>query len=260
MSKIIIADNHAHISKEYFEKPVEKIKELEKSSGLEYLAIMGIDYENNIENLEYKKLVGSDFLRIGLGLHPEAVISLGKLYKQELERIIKLIRVNKDQIDFIGEVGIDFFYPNSRDFENEQKLAFREFVRLSQELNIPMSIHARESFDEVMEIIDDEIQDDSFHGFLHCFTGNFEQGMFFIEKGFKLGIGGIITYKKSAELRQTVKDLLAFYKDKNFNDLFGLETDTPYLSPEPIRSQSNSPENIKYIAEYIEKEILLISD
>jgi len=108
-----------------------------------------------------------------------------------------------------------------------------------------------------MEVVEEVFQDNSkFNGYLHCFTGTFEQGMFFIEKGFKLGIGGIITYKKADDLRKTVKDLLAFYEDKDFNDLFGLETDTPYLTPEPNRSEKNNPENIKLIAKYIEENIL----
>ncbi len=79
--------------------------------------------------------------------------------------------------------------------------------------------------------------------------------MFFIEKGFKLGIGGIITYKKSEDLRSTVKQILEFYEDKDFNDIFGLETDAPYLTPEPIRSEKNKSDNVKIIAEYIEKSV-----
>ncbi len=255
-TRILLADTHAHISKEYFQDPIKIINDLKGNAGLEFLSIMGVSFENNQENLEYKRIIDKTFLRIGVGLHPEVIISLGKLYTLELDRIINQIRLNKDSIDIIGEIGIDFYYPNSRSFESEQENAFRQLVKLGVELEKPLSIHARESFVEIMEIIDEEVNDDLFHGYLHCFTGNFEQGMFFIEKGFKLGLNGIITYNKSIALRQTVKELLEFYKDRDFNDLFSLETDTPYLAPEPIRSEQNTPSNIGIIAKYIEENIL----
>lgn len=254
--KITLADNHCHLSKEYYPNPLETLKDLEENTELEYVSSMGVNFDNNKELIELKNSYGKKFLRIGNGLHPEAVIDLGKFYRQELDRIIAQIRENSASIDIIGEIGIDFFYPNSRNFESEQKDAFREFIKLSLELKKPVSIHAREAFTEIMEIIDELIENgEEYRGFLHCFTGNFEQGMFFIEKGFKLGIGGLITYKKNDELRKTVKEILDFYEDKEFDDLFGLESDAPYLSPEPIRSEQNSPKNVKIIKEFLINEL-----
>lgn len=255
--EILLADNHCHISKEYFEDPKSELERLEKVSGLEYVTTMGTEYDDDKENLELKKNFNSKFLKIGVGLHPEEVIKLGKFVNHELERLEVLIKENAKNIDFIGEIGIDLTYPNSKEFKKEQIDAFKIMCKLAKELNKPVSIHARESFDEIMAVVDEVYQDNSkFNGFLHCFTGTFEQGMFFIEKGFKVGLGGIITYKKADDLRKTVKELLNFYEDKNFNDLFGLETDTPYLTPEPHRSEKNSPENIKIIAAFIKKNIL----
>lgn len=254
---ILLADNHCHISKEYFEEPLKEVERLSKESGLEYITVMGTEYDDDKSNIELKKSFPNQFLKIGVGLHPEEIIKLGKFVGHELERLKVLVKENSEQIDFIGEIGIDFTYPNSKDFKKEQIDALRFMCNLAIEYKKPVSIHARESFDEIMKVIDDVYSDSStFNGFLHCFTGNFEQGMFFIEKGFKLGLGGIITYKKAEDLRKTVKELLDFYEDKDFNDLFGLETDTPYLSPEPHRSDKNSPENIKVIAKFIEDNIL----
>jgi TatD DNase family protein len=253
MSKITLADNHCHISKESFESPLEEVKRLKKDSNLEYIVVMGTDYDNNLENLQLKEEFNDDFLKIGFGLHPEEVIKLARFSNHELERVKIQIQENKDKIDYIGEIGIDFTYPESKQYKKEQIKAFKEMCKLAKELEKPVSIHARESFEEVIEVVEEVFDDNSkFNGFLHCFTGTFEQGMFFIEKGFKLGLGGIVTYKSAQDLRQVVKELIEFYPDKDFNDLFGLETDTPYLSPEPVRSEKNNPENIKIIAEFVE--------
>lgn len=255
--KIQLADNHCHLSKEYYPEPKKVLEELEKTTNLEYIASMGVNFDNNKELLELKKSYGKKFLKIGCGLHPEEVINLGKYYKQELDRIVNQIRENADQIDIIGEIGIDFYYPNSRDYENEQIETFRTLLKLAIDLKKPVSIHARESFEEIMKILDEEIENgDEYKGYLHCFTGNFEQGMFFIEKGFKLGIGGIVTYKSGENLLATIKELLEFYEDKEFDDLFGLETDAPYLTPNPLnRSEQNNPKNVEVIAKFLEEKL-----
>ena len=255
MSKfnIVLADNHCHILKEYFDDPISEIKALKASEELEYICSMGIQLESDLENLEYKKQFSDGFLRIGLGLHPSDVITLGEKALDEFEKVRDLILENKEKVDFIGEIGVDFTYPNAREFEKEQIKVFKEFCKLAKKLNIPVSIHCREAWDEIIQVIDEvEFKPDNFNGFLHSFTGDFEQGMFFIENGFKLGLNGIVTFKKSEELRNTIKELLEFYADKEFDDLFGLETDTPYLSPEPNRSDKNNPRNIKVLKEFIE--------
>lgn len=252
MHKIQIADNHSHILKKYYENPLEELKSLTETD-LEYVLSVGLDYDSNNELLELKKQFKSNFLRIGLGLHPEEIIQLGKYVNHELSRIEAQIRSNINEIDYIGEIGIDLYYSNSKGTKKEQIYAFTEMCRLAIEYQKPISIHARNSFEEIMQVIESlKFNPNRFNGFVHCFTGNFEQGMFFIERGFKLGISGVITYKSGEKLRNTVKELLKFYSNKEFNDIFGLETDSPYLSPEPIRSEKNSPRNIKLIAEFIE--------
>jgi len=247
-----LADNHCHISKQYFDNPLDEIQELSKNSGLEYINIMGVDYKNNLEYLDYKDRIDNEFLRIGFGLHPSDIIELKEKSIEEFKKIIKQIEDNKNKIDFIGEIGIDFTYPNAEEFKEKQIEIFNGFCELGMKLSKPLSIHCREAWNEVMEIIEKVSFDEKrFNGFLHSFTGDFEQGMFFIEHGFKLGLNGIITFKKSEELRNVIREILVFYNDKNFDDLFGLETDTPYLSPEPNRSDKNNPRNILKIAEYL---------
>ncbi len=251
MSTIQIADNHCHLLSKYYKDPEAKIRDLQES-GLEYIVSLGTDFWTNQELLVLKQKISNGFLKIGLGLHPEEVISLGTLATYELERIIHQIIQNIEIIDYIGEIGIDFKYPNAVQYRDLQIQVFQEFCKLAKQFKKPMSIHARGSFQEIIDIIQSVGFDkNTFNGFLHCFTGSFEYGQALIENNFKLGIGGIITYKSGADLRDTVKKLVDYYSGSTLNDLFGLETDSPFLSPEPYRNKTNSPENVKIVAEYL---------
>lgn len=256
--QILLADNHCHICTQYFDDPIKEIENLELESGLKYIISMGVEYDNDRELIELKKrYYKSSFFKIGIGLHPEEVIKLGKFVKYEVDRIKNLAKEHSNLIDYIGEIGMDFTYLGSRELKNEQIQVFWEMCNLAVDMKKPISIHARESFDEIIQVVEKIYKPSSgFNGYLHCFTGNFDQGIFFIERGFKLGLSGIITYKKSDNLRKTVKDLIKFYSDRNINDIFGLETDSPYLTPEPFRSHKNNPKNLKLIAEYIQKNII----
>jgi TatD DNase family protein len=254
---MILADHHCHILKRYFESPISYLEKLKTDSDLKYIWSMGLDLESDLECLEYKKEFKDEFLKIGFGLHPSDIITKAKesgeaAVLEEFEEVKNLILENQDIIEFIGEIGIDFSYPNSRDYANLQTHVFKELLNLAKEIDKPVSIHCREAWDEVMNIIEEvEFNNEKFQGFLHSFTGDFEQGMFFIEAGFKLGLNGIITYKKSEDLRNTISELKDFYSDKKFDEIFGLETDAPYLTPEPNRADSNKPENIMVIAEFL---------
>lgn len=246
-----IADHHCHISKQYFENPLQEIKNLQADSGLEYVCVMGVDYDNDKENIVYKREFNNEFIRIGVGLHPSEIIELGKSSKHEFERIKLVILENVELVDYIGEIGIDFTYPDAEKYKSEQIEIFEQFCILGRELSKPVSIHARGAMKEVMEVVEKVFDGSKFNGFLHCFTGNMDEARFFVKHGLKLGIGGIITFKKSEELRSVIKTIINENPDKSLDDLLGLETDTPYLSPEPIRSQPNNPRNIKIIADYI---------
>jgi TatD DNase family protein len=125
-------------------------------------------------------------------------------------------------------------------FKNEQAQAFRIQIEWAKELKLPIVIHARDAFDEIFEIVD-ELNDSTLSGVFHCFTGNLEQAKR-IENygGFKIGIGGVLTYKKSG-LEDVVKEIPL--------DVLVLETDSPYLPPTPFRGKRNESAYINYVAE-----------
>ena len=157
-----------------------------------------------------------------IGLHPTSV-------KQDyLDQLDILEKVYSD-FDFraIGEIGIDLYWDKS--FLNEQLIAFRRQISFALERNLPVVLHSRESFPEVFSVLD-EFKGKGLKGVFHAFTGNLEEAQKAIGLGFKLGIGGIVTYKNSG-LDKIVKEI-------GSHNLI-LETDSPYLAPVPHRGKRN---------------------
>lgn len=169
-----------------------------------------------------------------MGLHP---CDVKDNYQDELAIIEKAIDENK--VYGIGEIGIDLHWDKTTlSFQQE---AFRIQTTWAKELNLPVSIHCRNAFDELFELLD-EVQDGRLRGVLHCFTGNSQQAKRVINLGLTLGIGGIVTYK-NAGLDAVVTDL----------DLqhIVLETDAPYLAPVPHRGKKNESSYLLYIAQKV---------
>lgn len=169
-----------------------------------------------------------------LGLHP---CNVKEDYKVELNTIEKAIGEHK--IYAIGEIGLDLYWDKST--LAAQKDAFRIQVKWAKELGLPIDIHCREAFDEIFDLLD-ELKDEKLFGIFHCFTGNHDQAKRAIDLGFKLGIGGVVTFKK-AGLDLVVRD----------TDLahIVLETDAPYLAPSPYRGKENESSYLHYVAEKV---------
>jgi TatD DNase family protein len=169
-----------------------------------------------------------------LGLHP---CSVKENYKAELTSIEKAIAEHK--IYAIGEIGVDLYWDKST--LGWQQDAFRTQVGWAKELSLPIDIHCREAFDEVFELLD-ELKDDKLFGVFHCFTGTLEQAQRAIDLGFKLGIGGVVTFKKSG-LDEVVKQIGLEH--------IVLETDAPYLAPAPFRGKENESSYLHYVAQKV---------
>ena len=165
-----------------------------------------------------------------MGVHPTSVKTN---YKEELAKVKEWI----DQRDFyaIGEIGIDLYWDTS--FLKEQQDAFRIQIQWAKEKKWPIVIHCREAFDEIFEILEQEVDDD-LRGIFHCFTGNLEQAEKAISFNMKLGIGGVVTFK-NGKIDQFLNQISLEH--------IVLETDSPYLAPKPYRGKRNESSYIRYI-------------
>jgi TatD DNase family protein len=161
-------------------------------------------------------------------------------WMEELKIIETHLFKNPSKYCAVGEIGIDLFWDKT--FIEAQKIVFRTQISWAKKLKLPIAIHARDAFDEIFEILDEE-NDESLKGVFHCFTGSIEQATKILDYGgFKLGIGGVITYKNSG-----LTEVLNSVELKHLV----LETDAPYLSPAPFRGKRNESAYLSYIIEKI---------
>ena len=173
-----------------------------------------------------------DSLYASIGYHPEVANSIVDKDYEILENLVK----NNSKIVAIGEIGLDYYW--NKDNKEIQRLVFRKQLELAEKLDVPVVIHSRDSIGETYEILSEY----KVRGVIHCFSGSIEMAKKFINLGFLLGIGGVVTFKNS-KLYQVIEEV-------SLNDIV-LETDSPYLAPVPNRGKINESSNIPYIAQRI---------
>lgn len=219
---MILTDTHTHLYSEQFKDDIDEVVQKAINLGITRFFLPNIDssYTNTLLALAKKY---PDNMFPMMGLHP---CSVKADYQQELEQVEKML--SEHQVVAIGEIGIDLYWDKT--FFKEQQTAFRHQIRLAKANNLPFVIHCRDAFDEIFEILDEE-NDENMRGIFHCFTGSLEQAQKIINYGgFKLGIGGVVTFK-NAGLDKVVEQI-------NLEHLV-LETDAPYLAPVPYRGKRN---------------------
>ncbi len=231
---MILTDTHTHLYSKEFDEDRNGIINTAISKGVSRFFMPNID----IDSIEAMLQVENDFPKncfAMMGLHP---CSVNADYLTELAIIEE--RLIQRKFVGIGEIGIDLYWDKT--FFLQQQDAFRKQIQLAKKYKLPYVIHSRNSFDEVMEIVS-EFKDDSIKAIFHCFSGNVEQAHQLISTGnFKLGIGGVVTFKNSG-LDKVVEAV-------DLKHLV-LETDAPYLAPVPYRGKRNEPGYILLIAQKI---------
>ncbi len=231
----MIIDTHAHLYAEEFSEDQIEVFTRAAAAGVHYFLLPNINSES-IPLME--KLMKEQKNTIPMmGLHPSYV---KENWMEELKIIETHLFKNPSKYCAVGEIGMDLFWDKT--FIEAQKIVFRTQISWAKKLKLPIAIHARDAFDEIFEILDEE-NNDSLKGVFHCFTGNLEQANKILDYGgFKLGIGGVITYKNSG-----LTEVLNSIELKHLV----VETDAPYLSPVPFRGKRNESSYLSYIIEKI---------
>ena len=222
-------DTHCHIDGEEFVEDIDAVITRAREAGVQAIGVPGI----NLQSLDTVVSVCQrypGFCYPMLGLHPEDV-------KSDWQDVLVAIKPRLSQAIAIGEVGLDFYW--SREFEQEQLLAFEEQVRWSVELQLPLMIHCRKAQNEMIAILK-RYKSQLPGGVFHCFTGNeLEAKELLLFDGFVLGIGGVSTFKKS-HLPEVLPAVVPL-------DRIVLETDAPYMAPVPKRGERNEPAFVAYV-------------
>ncbi len=229
---MILTDTHAHLYADEFAEDRNEVLQRAFQSGVERIFLPNID-SSSTEKM--KTLVDSypDNCFPMMGLHPASV---GENWEKELEHVKE--ELEDGEYVAVGEIGLDYHWDTS--YMEEQKEAFRQQIDLAKEKQLPIVIHVRDSFRDAFSIVEEK-NDKDLRGIFHCFTGDLEDAEDVIALGgFLMGIGGILTFK-NAELDRVV--------EKIGLDHMVLETDAPYLAPDPNRGERNESSYLLHIAE-----------
>ena len=224
----MIIDTHCHLEKQYYDNIDEVISKMKNN----IIITSGVDYKTNQETLEmcekYDNVFGT------LGYHPEEIKDFSLDSLKFLED-----NINNPKIVAIGEIGLDYYY--GKDDIEKQKEVFIVQLRLAAKYNKPVVVHSRDAIKDTYDILKEELKGNKC--ILHCYSSSLEMAKEFQKLGIKFGIGGVITFKNNKVLREVVEGLTL--------DNFILETDSPYLTPEPYRGHKNEPYNVNYVAKKI---------
>lgn len=226
-----LIDTHTHLFSKQFDQDRTEVVNRAIEKGVDKLFLPNIDSSTILPMMDLCQQFPNHCFPM-MGLHPCDV-------KEDYQNELTIIRSHLEKGKFIaiGEIGIDLHWDKST--LAYQQDAFKTQLKWAKEFHLPVAIHVRESFDEVFEIIEQEASPE-LKGVFHCFTGNLEQANKAIELGFLLGIGGVVTFKKS-HLPQLLPNI-------KLNNII-LETDSPYLAPSPNRGKRNESSNLIFIAQ-----------
>ena len=222
-------DTHCHVFSEYYDD-IEKVISECKDNNVNRIIVNGCDIVSNKEVLE---LVNKyDIIYGAIGFHPTELDDFNDEYFSFLEE-----NINNSKIVAVGEIGLDYHYDDTD--REKQSMVFRKQLDIAQKYNKPIIVHSRDSIQDTYNIL----KEYNVSGSIHCFSGSKEMARKFTKIGFMIGIGGVCTYKNAKNIVDVIENIPLEY--------ILLETDAPYLTPEPYRGNKNSSKYLPIIANKI---------
>ncbi len=230
----MFVDTHAHLNDDKLINDVQEVINRAKDFGVERIINAGYDLASSQKGIEladkYKEVYAC------IGVHPENC----KIFDNSIENFL-IENGEREKVVAIGEIGLDYHY-EGYDKEFQKKVFIRQ-LEIANELNLPVVIHSRDATGDMLEILKSNKELLKNGGLMHCFNGSLETLNEVLKLGLKVSFGGAITFKNSRNAPELIANMPL--------DAFTLETDCPYLSPEPFRGKINEPKNIPIIAQKI---------
>jgi len=228
-----LVDTHAHLDFPRFDKDRKEVIKRAIDGGVKIIVNIGSSMTSSRNSVELSRRYNEIYSVVGI--HPHNADS----FNLNVSKKLKSLSENK-KVVAIGEIGLDFHYDNSP--REKQKQAFRAQLRLAKSLDLPVVIHTRDADEETLEILKEE-NADKIGGIMHCFASDKKMAREILDLGFYIAFGGLITFKNLNNLREVVKEV-------PINKIL-VETDAPYLTPDPYRGKRNEPLYVKYVVEKI---------
>ena len=221
-------DTHCHLSSDDYDDIDLVVKE-SYEAGVGYLIISGCSYEWINEAIDISKKYNNIY--VSLGYHPSEADVIND---EKLQYLVESL--NYDKVVALGEIGLDYYY--GKDNKEQQVELFEKQLKIAEDMNLIVVIHSRDATEDTINCL----KKFNVKGVIHCFSGSVETAKIYVSMGYKLGIGGVVTFKNS-KLYEVVQAV-------GLENIV-LETDSPYLAPTPFRGQKNSSKYIPIIAEEI---------
>ena len=219
-------DTHTHLDDEKFDPDRELVIENLKKEGVSLAVNVGADLTSSKNSIALAEPY--DFIYAAVGVHPNEV---GEMQDEDLETLADMAKHEK--VVAIGEIGLDYHYDEpGRDV---QKLWFEKQLHLAQALNMPFIVHDRDAHQDTLELLK---KVGYYNGVMHCFSGSCEMAKILLDLGFYISIAGQVTFKNAPKVKEVAKMVPA--------DRLFIETDSPYLTPEPHRGERNNSANVKF--------------
>ncbi len=236
MNRPMIFDTHAHYDDEVFDPDREELLSSMKAGGIGTIVNVGASIEGLGKLVEIVEKY--PFVYGAVGIHPDDAPKMTEETLKEIRRISRM-----DKMKAIGEIGLDYYW-HKEDGEHEvQKKMFCSQMDIAREEKLPFMIHSREAAKDTLDIVKEYMRGGMYGGIIHCFSYGKEMAREYLGMGLYLGIGGVVTFKNARKLKEVVE-----YAPLS---QIVLETDCPYLSPEPNRGKRNSSLNLSYVARAI---------
>ena len=229
-----LIDTHCHLTFDDLACDIDGVLARSAAAGVTEWITVGTDPQENRKAIEFAERFENMYAAVGIHPH-DAKIVTGEMLAE-----LKKIAQHK-KVAAIGETGLDYHYDFSP--RQQQKEVFAEHLKLAGELSLPVIIHSREAFDETMGILNEQ-RSDIERVVFHCFSGSPEQAKVVLDKGFYISYTGVVTFK-NARIKQEAARIVPL-------DKLMLETDSPYMSPEPMRKQKvNEPALMIHTARFL---------
>lgn len=231
----MIFESHAHYDDKQFDPDREELLSSMEENGVERIINVGSDFASCKATLELTKQYA--FVYGALGIHPSDIADLNEEVYEWLRKFSVLPKMAA-----IGEIGLDYYWEKDSEVQSKQRYWFCRQMELARELSLPVIIHSRDAAEDTLKLMKG-IHAEQIPGVIHCFSYSPELADEYIKMGYYIGIGGVVTFKNSKKLKETVTRIPL--------ERILLETDCPYLSPEPNRGRRNSSLNLPYVAKEI---------
>jgi len=228
----MIFDSHAHYDDRKFDKDRDELLKYMHENGVEFILNSGESVRASKAGVELGKKY--DFVYSASGIHPHYA---SDVTDRDLQ-IVEEIAVKNKKVVAIGEIGLDYHYDGYS--AEDQKYVFEKQLMIAKKLDMPVIIHSRDAAQECFDMIKES---GVRKGVIHCYSGSAEMAEEYVKMGFKIGVGGVVTYKNSKKLIETVERL-------SIKDIL-IETDSPYLAPSVVRGTRNDSSNLKYVVKKI---------